>query len=532
MVRLDSKGQTKLGSNWTFNFPLLQSGGVGIRTMNGLTYIADTLNNRIIKIESDNSAVIIGGTGASGYSGDGGPAYQAKFNSPSAVAIDASGSVFVADSGNQCVRKISNALVVSTLAGTCTQAGFSGDTGQATAAKLSGPTGLAVGPDGTVYISDTGNNRIRRVNPNGTIETIAGIGQATFSNGVPSCFDDPFSQACFFGDGGDATQAILNGPRGIALDSKGRVYIADTKNNRIRMLSFAPKPGATPLIADKGIISAGAFGAFTSVAPGSWIEIYGTNFAADSRLWSGADFNGVNAPTSLDGTKVTVGGQSAFIDYISPTQVNAQVPSNVGTGSQPVILTTTAGGSSTASTITVNQQQPGLLAPSSFIIGGKQYVVALFSDGVTYVLPPGAITGIRRRGIASMGPRPRGRGIFGPAAKAAVKVNGFNGATTARSWNCALPEHARNRSVPLQWGHDRAVVEFRPESSGCRNRILASMGPRPRGRGIWSPRSTRLLPAKLQWGHDRAVVEFALGGVAFDHNKSSFNGATTARSWN
>ena len=397
VVRLDSKGQTKLGSNWTFNFPLLQSGGVGIRTMNGLTYIADTLNNRIIKIESDNSAVIIGGTGASGYSGDGGPAYQAKFNSPSAVAIDASGSVFVADSGNQCVRKISNALVVSTLAGTCTQAGFSGDTGQATAAKLSGPTGLAVGPDGTVYISDTGNNRIRRVNPNGTIETIAGIGQATFSNGVPSCFDDPFSQACFFGDGGDATQAILNGPRGIALDSKGRVYIADTKNNRIRMLSFAPKPGATPLIADKGIISAGAFGAFTSVAPGSWIEIYGTNFAADSRLWSGADFNGVNAPTSLDGTKVTVGGQSAFIDYISPTQVNAQVPSNVGTGSQPVILTTTAGGSSTASPITVNQQQPGLLAPSSFIIGGKQYVVALFSDGVTYVLPPGAITGIPSR---------------------------------------------------------------------------------------------------------------------------------------
>jgi uncharacterized protein (TIGR03437 family) len=255
---------------------------------------------------------------------------------------------------------------------------------------------LAVAPDGrTVYISDTGNNRIRRVNPDGTIETIAGIGQATFSNGVPSCFDDPFSSACFFGDGGDARQAILNGPRGIALDSKGRLYIADTKNNRIRMLSFTPKPGTTPLIADKGIISAGAFGAFTSAAPGSWIEIYGTNLAADSRLWSGADFIGVNAPTSLDGTKVTVGGQYAFVSYVSPTQVNVQVPSNVGTGSQPIIVSTAAGASAPY-TSTVNPQQPGLLAPNSFIIGGKQYIAAFFQDGA-FALPPGAIAGVSSR---------------------------------------------------------------------------------------------------------------------------------------
>jgi uncharacterized protein (TIGR03437 family) len=409
VARLDSKGQTKLGTAFTYNFLLLQSGGVGLRiSKTGWLYVADPLSNRILGINTTNNggatnvAYIGGTTNTSGYTGDGGPAYQAQFNSPNAVAIDSSGNLFVADTGNHCVRKIltslagSQAQLISTVAGVCTQSGFSGDTGQATAAKLSGPTGLAVGPDGTVYISDTGNNRIRRVNPNGTIETIAGIGQATFSNGVPSCFDDPFSQACFFGDGGDATQAILNGPRGIALDSKGRVYIADTKNNRIRMLSFGPKPGTAPLIKDKGIISAGAFGAFTSVAPGSWIEIYGANLAASSRSWTGGDFSGVNAPTSLDGTKVTIGGQFAFIDYISPTQVNAQVPSNVGTGSQPVIVTTTAG-SSAASTITVNDAQPGLLAPSSFIVGGKQYVVAVFNDGATFVLPPGAIAGVPSR---------------------------------------------------------------------------------------------------------------------------------------
>jgi uncharacterized protein (TIGR03437 family) len=95
-------------------------------------------------------------------------------------------------------------------------------------------------------------------------------------------------------------------------------------------------------------------------------------------------------------TKVTIGGQPAFIDYISPGQVNAQVPSNAGSGPQPVIVTTAAGASSPY-TVTVNAEQPGLLAPSSFNMGGKQYAAALFSDGATYVLPPGAIAGLASR---------------------------------------------------------------------------------------------------------------------------------------
>lgn len=143
----------------------------------------------------------------------------------------------------------------------------------------------------------------------------------------------------------------------------------------------------------QGVISAGAYGAFSSVAPGSWIEVYGTNLAADSRSWAAADFNGMNAPTSLDKTQVTVGGSSAFIDYINPGQVNAQVPSGIGTGQQPVIVTT-AVGSSASYNVTVNELQPGLLAPASFNINGTQYAVALFPDGVTYVLPPGAIAGL------------------------------------------------------------------------------------------------------------------------------------------
>ncbi len=170
-----------------------------------------------------------------------------------------------------------------------------------------------------------------------------------------------------------------------------------TTSTRIILdMEFGPGAGSVPVIKSGGVVSAGAFGAFTSIAPGSWIEIYGSNLAADSRGWSGSDFSGVNAPTSLDGTSVTIGGQPAFIDYINSEQVNAQVPSDVGTGPQPVIVTT-ANGASAAYTVTVNATQPGLLAPSSFNIGGKQYAGALFSDGATYVLPPGSIAGVPAR---------------------------------------------------------------------------------------------------------------------------------------
>jgi len=153
--------------------------------------------------------------------------------------------------------------------------------------------------------------------------------------------------------------------------------------------------GGPPSIAAGGVVSAGAFGAFTSVAPGSWMEIYGTNLAATTRGWAGSDFTGNQAPVSLDAVKVTIGGQAAFIDYISPTQVNAQVPSGTPTGAQQIVVSTPAG-AGPAYNITVSTLQPGLLAPSSFLIGGKQYVVAQLLDG-TYVLPPNTIAGIASR---------------------------------------------------------------------------------------------------------------------------------------
>lgn len=152
--------------------------------------------------------------------------------------------------------------------------------------------------------------------------------------------------------------------------------------------------GAPPSITNAQ--SASGFGPFSSVAPGSWMEVFGSDLAGDTRQWTGSDFNGNNAPTALDGTSVTVGGQSAFVYYISSTQVNVQVPSTVGTGSQPIVVKTGAG-TSTASNINVNALEPGLLAPSSFSLNGKQYVVAQFTSDNSFVLPTGALAGYTTR---------------------------------------------------------------------------------------------------------------------------------------
>jgi uncharacterized protein (TIGR03437 family) len=159
----------------------------------------------------------------------------------------------------------------------------------------------------------------------------------------------------------------------------------------------AARPSATrPAIKPNGVISAGAFGAFSSTAPGSWIEIYGSILAATTRSWYGADFDGNSAPTSLDGVSVLVGGRPAYISYVSPTQINALVPSDAALGPMQVIVSGPAG-SSDPYVITVQATQPGLLAPASFQVNGKQYAGALFPDGQTFVLPSGAIPGALSR---------------------------------------------------------------------------------------------------------------------------------------
>ena len=184
----------------------------------GNLYIADHDNNRIRKVSNGVITTIAGGDG-NGFSGDGGLATSAYLYGPGGVAVDFAGNLYIADTGNQRIRKVTNG-VITTVAGSGT-AGFSGDNGPATTARLNGPRDVAVDFAGNLYIADTDNQRIRKV-ANGVITTVAGSGTAGFS-----------------GDNGAATGAQLNGPRGVAMDSAGNLYIADADNHRIREVSNA-----------------------------------------------------------------------------------------------------------------------------------------------------------------------------------------------------------------------------------------------------------------------------------------------------
>lgn len=147
----------------------------------------------------------------------------------------------------------------------------------------------------------------------------------------------------------------------------------------------------TPVV--NSVISASAYGGFNAIAPAGWIEIYGTNLATVLKQDWSTGFTGANAPTSVGGTTVTIGGQNAFIDYVSPHQVNAQVPSNIASGKQTLVVTT-AGGASVGTSVTVNATEPGLLAPAAFHLAAGQYAVALFPNGQTYALPPGVTNAV------------------------------------------------------------------------------------------------------------------------------------------
>ena len=230
--------------------------------------------------------------------------------------------------------------------------------------------------------------------PDGNINTVAGNG----------AFD-------YYGNGGPATSAALQFPWGVTVDPVGNVYVADMANNEIRLLTlvppsvFPPYPKQVPQInLSGGVVSDSSFGGFSAVAPGSWIEIHGSNLATHARSWTFADFNGAQAPTSLDGTSVTIGGHAAYISYISATQINAQVPSGRRAVSAQDVRVTTAAGTSDPQTIAVNQIEPGLLAPATLKIGGKQYTEALFTDEATFVLP--AASGAMPSGVSCLVARP------------------------------------------------------------------------------------------------------------------------------
>ncbi|WP_453072230.1 NHL domain-containing protein [Streptomyces omiyaensis] len=185
----------------------------------GTVYFSDFAGHRIRKITTDGKISTVAGNGTPAYRGDNGPAVSAQLNSPRELAMDGAGALYVADSGNHRIRKITPDGKITTVAG-MNGNGFSGDGGPATAARLDLPTGVAVDSTGVLYIGDYRNHRIRKVSPDGKISTIAGNGKAAFT-----------------GDGGPAVAAQIWGPIGVTVDSTGTLYFADTSNHRIRKIT-------------------------------------------------------------------------------------------------------------------------------------------------------------------------------------------------------------------------------------------------------------------------------------------------------
>jgi trimeric autotransporter adhesin len=189
----------------------------------GNLYIADYFNNRIRKVSPSGSISTVAGTGAAGYSGDNGPATAAELNLPIGVAVDVSGNVYFSDLANNSIRKINSVGIIVTFAGnTSGLAGYSGDGGPASAAKLSFPEGICLDNSGNLYIAESGNSVIRKINTSGMIYTVAGAGIAYFGS-----------------DGGMATASYLDNPGSVTIDNSGNIYIADNNSNRVRKVNSA-----------------------------------------------------------------------------------------------------------------------------------------------------------------------------------------------------------------------------------------------------------------------------------------------------
>jgi uncharacterized protein (TIGR03437 family) len=364
----------------------------------GNIYIADAGVNMIRKIDPGGNISAFAGNGSQGYSGDGGPATSAALQNPYAVALDAAGNVYIADSANHRVRKVSNG-VITTFAGggsailngtapassiilpetdalafdpagnlyigsrsdfyvfKVTPAGIisifagngdlsnSGDGGPAISAGIWDVTGLAVDAIGNLVISSESGCVIREVSPNGIIKTIAGSGTCGYS-----------------GDGGPATSAKIGDPWGLAA-SGTQIYVADRSNHVVRLLTTGTTIGGPPTIPAGGVVTLN--GTSNVIQPGAWFSIYGANLISGSvpQVWTG------NYPTTLGGTSVTINNKPAYIWYAAPTQINLQAPDDLTRGVVKVTVTTPSG--TATANVTLADQSPAwsLLSDNKHVAG-------------------------------------------------------------------------------------------------------------------------------------------------------------------
>ena len=340
----------------------------------GNIYIADADGNRVSKINPGGSIQAVAGNGTAGFAGDGGPAGAALLSHPYGVAADAQGNVYVADLGNARVRKISPDGTIRTIAGGGSIApGGNGDGGPATNALLLEPRNIAVDPDGTLYVSDFGAHRVYRVSSAGILTTLAGTGSAGFS-----------------GDDGAGQLAQLNSPAGLASDSNGSLYIADSSNNRVRRLYLGVITTVDKVVEPTGV----------AIGPDGTLYIaagyLGTPFKAIGGIASAYD-------VAVDrlGTVYATSGQ-----YVRKVTSDGTVTTIAGSGAAPYF-----GGDNGLGAAARLHWPSGLAVDQN----GNWYIADTFNNRIRKINSAGMITTIAGTGVAGA------TGDNGPATLAELK---------------------------------------------------------------------------------------------------------------
>jgi uncharacterized protein (TIGR03437 family) len=311
----------------------------------GIVHFSELHSGRIARIDADGRLTTVAGTGIPGFNGDSGPATSIRLSSPTGIAFDAGGNLYIADQGNHRIRRVTPAGALTTVAGSA--AGFAGDGGAASAALLNRPADVKADSSGNLYVSDMLNHRVRKIDAGGIITTIAGDGVA--GRGP---------------DGVAATASRLAFPTGLAVNSQGDIFVVDWNNYLVRRLSFR----ALPVIASNAALNAAGFGA-PPLAPGSLITIFGANLALSMAEAAEAPW-----PMQLAGASVQVNGRPAPIYFASPTQINSQAPYETEAGEASITVSTEAG-RSVAEFIAISAAAIGV-----FQFPGSRQAVALNQD--------------------------------------------------------------------------------------------------------------------------------------------------------
>jgi uncharacterized protein (TIGR03437 family) len=394
----------------------------------GNLYLADILANQIKKVDPAGNVTVTAGSGAQGYTGDGGPAVDASLVLPQGVSTDAAGNVYFCDAGNARVRKVDTAGIITTVAGNGSPLSI-GDGGPATRSGMT-PTATAVDREGSLYIADTGSSRIRKVNTAGNISTVAGGALPINTN---------------LGDGGPATSAWLSGPRCVWVDNDLNIYICDDNNLRIRKvssgvtgvtlritpetLSFSYTPGGpAPAAQTVVVISPGATLTYTAApataSGGNWLSVSPTSGPANTTLTISVNPAGVPAGIHNGSIVITPSGEGN-----APQTVAVRLTVNAP-ASQGIITTvagngflgfSTEGAAATSTAIAAN----GLAVDA----GGNLYIASIVDSRVLRVSPSGTVSTFAGNGALTYagdgGPATRGSfwNVTGVAADSSGNVH-------------------------------------------------------------------------------------------------------------